>query len=54
MVCASERQNTLALVGSGHTAHKGGARANAQTTNSNMQMLGAWACGLVCVRVGTI
>jgi len=54
MVCAGERQTTLAPTGSGHTAYKGGTRANAQTTSLSMQMLGAWAFGLVCVKVGTI
>jgi hypothetical protein len=54
VVCGGERQTTLALVGSRHIAYKGNARANAQTTGSSMQMLGAWAFGLVYVRVGTI
>jgi hypothetical protein len=54
MVCAGERQTTLAPTGSGHTAYKDGAHANAQTIGSSMQMLGAWAFGLVFVKVGTI
>jgi hypothetical protein len=43
VVCVSERQTTLALDGSKHTAYKGGARANEQTTSSSMQMSKAWA-----------
>jgi hypothetical protein len=54
MVCAGERQTTLASYGSGHIVYKGGARANVQIADSNMQMLRAWAFGLVCVMVGTI
>ncbi len=54
MVCAGERQTTLVLAGSRHIAYKGGACANAQTTGLSMEMLRAWAFGLVCVRVGTI
>jgi hypothetical protein len=54
VVCAGERQTILALAGSGHTACKGGVCANAQIANSSMQMLGAWAFGLVYVRVGNI
>jgi hypothetical protein len=54
VVCAGERQTILALDGSKHIAYKGGTRAKAQIASSNMQMLGAWAFGLVCVRVGTI
>jgi hypothetical protein len=54
LVCAGERQNTLAPIGLGHTAYNGGTHANVQTIDSNMQMLGVWAFVLVCVRVGTI
>jgi hypothetical protein len=54
MVCVGERQIILVLVGLGHTACKGGAHANVQKIDSNIQMLGVWAFGLVCVRVGTI
>jgi len=54
MVCAGERQTTLAPTGSRHTTYKGDICANVQTTGLNMQMLRAWAFGLVCVKVGTI
>ncbi len=54
MVCVNERQTTLALAGSRHTAYKGGACANAQSTGLSMEMLRAWAFGLVRVRVGMI
>jgi len=54
VVCAGERQTTLASSSLGHIAYKGDARANAQIADSNMQMLRAWAFGLVCVTVGTI
>jgi len=47
VVCVSERQTTLVPTSSGHIAYKGGARANAQTVGSSMQMLRAWAFCLV-------
>jgi hypothetical protein len=49
-----QKKTTLVPNGSRHIAYKGGVRANVQIANSNMQMLGAWAFGLVCVKVGTI
>jgi len=54
VVCVGERQIILAPASSGHTAYKGSAHANAQIAGSNMQMLGAWAFGLVYLRVSTI
>jgi hypothetical protein len=53
-VCVGERQTTLVPAGLGHIVYKGDARADAQIADSSMQMLGAWAFGLVYVRVGTI
>jgi len=54
VVCVGKKQIILVPASLGHTAYKGGTRANARTASSSIQMLGAWAFGFICVRVGTI